>query len=189
MGNEKRIRDIMVPIEEYHTIGQEAELRAAMKIVKKDYEDMKAGKIAGFHKTLFVTGESGKIVGKLSMHDFVQGLIPDQAKAPELSRAYYSVLSSRALEVEEEIRDFQQRFEWLHSGFLGLIKQAAGKKVKEVMSPVHPVLKEEDTINHAIYAMFKEKVRRPLVVRDGQIVGVVDSIHIFNEFIELVAFE
>jgi CBS domain-containing protein len=189
MGDEKKIKDIMVPIEEYHTIDQDAELRVAMKIVKKDYEDLKASRIAGFHKTLFVTGANGKIVGKLSMHDFFQGLIPEHAKAPELSRAYYSVLSSRAIEVEEEIRDFQQRFEWLHHGFLELVKQAAGKKVREVMSPVHPVLKEEDSINHAIYAMFKEKVRRPLVIRDGQIVGVVDSIHIFNEFIELVGFE
>jgi len=189
MGEEKKIKDIMVPIEEYHTIDQEAELRAAMRIVKKDNEDLKAGKIRSFHKTLFVTGRKGKIVGKLSMHDFVQGLIPEQAKAPELSRAFYSVLSSRALEVEEEVRDFQQRFEWLHHGFLELVKQEGGKKVKEVMSPVHPVLKEEDSINHAIYAMFKEKVRRPLVVRHGQIVGVVDSIHIFNELIELVDFE
>jgi len=188
MADEKRVRDIMVPIEEYHTIDQDAELRVAIAIVKKDYEDLKEGKISGFHKTFFVTDAKGKIVGKLSMHDVIQGLIPEHAKAPELSRPYYSVLSSRAVEVEEEIRDFQQRFEWLHHGLLELIKQAAGKKVKEMMSPVHPVLKEKDTINHAIYAMFKEKVRRPLVIRDGQIVGVVDSIHIFNEFIELVDF-
>jgi CBS domain-containing protein len=188
MGEEKKVKDIMVPIEEYHTLDQHAELRVALQIVKKDFEDLKAGKINSFHKTLFVTGKNGKIVGKLSMHDFVEGLVPEHAKAPELSRAYYSVLSSRAMEVEEEIRDFQQRFEWLHRGFFELVKQEAGKKVKEVMSSVHPVLKEEDTINHAIYAMFKEKIRRPLVIRDGEIVGVVDSIHIFNELIETMDF-
>ena len=189
MEDEKKVKDIMVPVEEYRTISQEVELHVALNIVKKDSEDLKAGKISSFHKTLFVTGKNGKIVGKLSMHDFVQGLIPEQAKAPELSRAFYSVLSSRAMEVEEEVRDFQQRFQWLHHGFLELVRQEAGKKVKEVMSPVHPVLKEEDSINHAIYAMFKEKVRRPLVVRKGEIVGVVDSIHIFNELIDLIDVE
>jgi CBS domain-containing protein len=186
MGAERKVKDIMVPIEEYHTIDQNEELRVALQILRKDHEDLKAGKISDFHKTVFVTGKKGKIVGKLSMHDFIQGMVPEHAKAPELSRAYYSILSSRAMEVEEEVRDIQERFDWLHHDFLELVKQEAVKKVKEVMSPVHPVLKEEDGITHAIYAMFKEKIRRPLVIRNGEIVGVVNAVHIFQELIEAV---
>jgi len=186
MGDEKKVKEVMVPIDEYHKIDQETELRDALSIMKKDYEDMKAGKTSNFHKTLFVTDANGKIVGKLSMYDLVKGLVPEVAKKPELSRLYYSVLSSRAMEVADEVRDFQERFQWLHHGFEELIKQECGKKVREIMSPVHPVLREDDTINQAIYAIFKENVRQPLVVRDGEIIGLVDFIHIFDELMEIV---
>ncbi len=185
MSDEKRVGDIMIPIEEYHKVDQGAELRKALGLLKKDHEDMKVGKAGPFHKTLFVTDADDKVVGKLSMYDVVKGLVPEMAKKPEMSRALYSVLSSRALEVADEVRDFQDRFEWLHHGLHELIRQESGKKVGNIMSPVHPVLKEKDTINQAIYAIFKENVRQPLVARDGKIIGVVDSIHIFDELIEI----
>ncbi len=185
MSDEKRVRDIMIPIAEYHKVDQGAELRQALGLLKKDYEDMKAGKAGPFHKTLFVTDTNNKIVGKLSMYDVVKGLVPEMAKKPEMSRALYSVLSSRAMEVADEVRDFQERFKWLHHGLHELIRQEGGKKVGDIMSPVHPVLKEDDSINQAIFAIFKENVRQPLVIRDGETIGVVDSIHIFDELIEI----
>ena len=54
------------------------------------------------------------------------------------------------------------------------------------MSDVYPLLTEEDTINHAIYIMFKEGVRQPLVVKDGEVIGVVTLKAIFDEMIELL---
>jgi predicted transcriptional regulator len=53
------------------------------------------------------------------------------------------------------------------------------------MTPVHPILKEEDTINQAIYLMFKESVRQPIVVRKGEMVGVVDLMRVFSELLEI----
>ncbi|MFZ0448969.1 MAG: CBS domain-containing protein [Desulfatiglandaceae bacterium] len=185
MSDEKRVKDIMIPIEEYRKIDQGAPLRQALGLLKKGHEDMKAGKAGLFHRTLFVTDAKNRIVGKLSMYDVVKGLVPEMARKPEMSRALYSVLSSRALEVADEVRDFQDRFKWLHHGFKDLVRQESGKKVGDIMSPVHPVLKEEDSINQAIYAIFKENIRQPLVARDGEITGVVDSIHIFDELMEI----
>ena len=53
------------------------------------------------------------------------------------------------------------------------------------MDKVHPILKEEDTINQAIYLMFKENVRQPLVVRKGEIVGVINLMRVFSELLEV----
>jgi hypothetical protein len=122
-------------------------------------------------------------VGKLSLYDFVRGLVPEKAKAPDLSRVYYRALSSRAAEVADEVGAVQERFEWLNHTFLDLVKQETQKKVREVMAPVHRLLEEEDTINKAIYVMFKENIRQPGVVRDGKLVGLVNLIDIFSELI------
>ena len=185
MGSEKRrVKDIMSPITEYNKIDAEAPLCEALDRLKIYNEKIKAG-ITGIHKTMLVTDVSGRIVGKLSLYDFVNGLVPEPAKEEKISRKFYSVLSSRALEVADEIKEMQERFQWLHSSFFDLVKQEVRKKVKDVMSPVSLLLKEEDTINKAIYVMFSENVRQPMVVRDGEIVGVVNLLGIFTELLEI----
>ena len=97
------------------------------------------------------------------------------------------MLSSRSLEVAEEVSDFQEHFKWLSSTFCELVKQEAHKKVRDVMNPViESVLIEEDKLNQAIYVMFKEDVRQQLINREGKIVGVVNLNAIFSELLEVV---
>jgi len=183
---DKRVKDILIPIEEYEAVSIDSQLCDALAILKRNYEQIKKSRKGELHTTIFIRDHEGKIVGKISMYDLVKGLVPESVKGPEMSRAYYSVLSSRVLEVSREVSEVQARFKWLHSSFFELIKQEARKPVKDVMSDVYPLLTEEDTINHAIYIMFKEGVRQPLVVKDGEVIGVVTLKAIFDEMIELL---
>ena len=45
MREEKRVKDIMVPIEEYDKVDVEAQLSDALAILKKNHENLKAGTI------------------------------------------------------------------------------------------------------------------------------------------------
>ena len=120
MGDEKTVKDIMNPIEEYDTVDVEAQLCDALAILKANHEKLKSGAIGKFHKTIFVTDASKKIVGKVSMYDLIRGMVPESAKKPELFSA--RAISSRALEVAEQIGEFQERFRWLGSTFFELVK-------------------------------------------------------------------
>jgi CBS-domain-containing membrane protein len=182
MGNDKRVKDVMNPIAEYDTVDVDAKLCDAFAVLKRNYERTKQG--GTYHKTLFVTDPSKKIVGKLSMYDLIRGLVPEHAKSPELFSA--RAISSRAQEVADQVGDFQERFKWLHSTFADLVKQEAHRKVKDIMSEVHPVLKEDDKMNLAIYVLFRQGVRQQLVERDGKIVGVMNLMVLLNEFLETV---
>jgi predicted transcriptional regulator len=53
------------------------------------------------------------------------------------------------------------------------------------MTPLHPLLQEDDTINKAVYVMFKENVRQPAVVRNEKIVGIVNMIDVFSVLLEV----
>jgi len=187
MGEDKSVRDIMALIEEYDTIHSEACLADAMKMLKENYRKIDSDMPGNYHKTLLVQDADKKIIGKLSVFDLIRGLVPEPAKKPEHSRAYYSVLSSRTLEVAEQVGDVQERFKWLHTSFFELVKQESQKKVKDVMSPVHPLLEEDDTINKAIYIMFKEHIRQPMVMRKDEIVGMVNIMDIFPVLLEIAA--
>ncbi|RLB38089.1 MAG: hypothetical protein DRH20_06480 [Deltaproteobacteria bacterium] len=186
MDTEKRVRDIMAPIEEYETIPVDGKLGDALAVLKRKHEAQKGDAGGVGHRTFFVTNSRGKIIGKLSIYDLIRGLVPESSKKPDHSRIFYSVLSGRAMEVSDEVGDFQRRFQWIRSSFFDLVKQEAGKSIGEIMSPVHPLLAEDDTINQAIYVMFKEGIRQPLVSRKDRIVGVVDFNHIFEELIRIV---
>jgi predicted transcriptional regulator len=96
-------------------------------------------------------------------------------------------LDSRALEVADEIGEFQERFKWLHTSFFDLVKQEAHKKVKDIMSPFQTVLMEDDKMNLAVYVLFKEGVRQQLITRDGEPVGVINLMCVFRELLETVS--
>ena len=81
----------------------------------------------------------------------------------------------------------QERFKWLHTSFFDLVKQESQKKVKDVMSPIHPLLEEDDTISKAIYIMFKEHIRQPMVMRKNEILGIVNIMDIFPVLLEIAA--
>jgi len=185
MAEERRVKDIMAHIDEYQTVDMDAPLCDMLGLLRMDSERIQAGIPGKYHKTILVTDASKNIVGKLSLFDLVRGLVPETAKKPELSRMYYRTLSSRSQEVAEEVGAVQQRFQWLNTTFLDLVKQETQKKVKDVMSDVFPLLHEDDSINKAIYVMFKENIRQPAVVRDDRIVGIVNLSDIFPVLLEI----
>ncbi len=178
----KLVKDIMNPIEEYDKIDPEAGLCDALAILKRNYEKTKAG--GSYHKTLFVTDAAGKIIGKLSMYNLIRGLVPESAKTSESDIA--RVASSRALEVADQIGEIQERYKWLHTSFVDLVKQEAHKKVKDIMSPVRPLLKEDDPMNQAVFVLFKDGVRQQLVERNGKIVGVINLFVVLNQLLDAV---
>jgi CBS domain-containing protein len=185
MREEKKVKDLMVPIEEYEKLDGEAHLCDALAVLKRNYENAKTCEPGRFHKTIFVTDRSGKIVGKISMYDLIRGLVPESSKQFDTRDKGRSVRSSRLWDVEEKAAELTERFGWLTRTFVDLVKQEAQKKVKDIMGPVHPILKEEDTVNQAIYLMFTENVRQPLVVRKETVVGVVDLYRVFSELLEI----
>ncbi len=185
MGDEKRVKDIMTHIDEYERLDQDARLCDALAILRRKFEQTGGTAPGILHKTLIVTDSSKEIVGKLSIYDFIRGLVPEHAKKPEYSRSFYNMLASRAQSVADEVSAMQESFQWLHTTFFDLVKKETQKRVRDVMSATHPLLKEEDTLNKAIYVMFKEDIRQPMVVKEGKIVGMVSMMDLFPELLEI----
>ncbi|MGM0681210.1 MAG: hypothetical protein ACQES8_03145, partial [Thermodesulfobacteriota bacterium] len=126
MGNgyeEKTVEDIMRPIEEYDLVDSNillCNVLFSLKRVGKDEDNENSARKKN-HKTLLVTDEAGKIVGMLGMYDYIRALVPEPVKKMKFSRSYSSLLSSRALEVEEEVSKMKQEHQWLHTSFVDLV--------------------------------------------------------------------
>jgi CBS-domain-containing membrane protein len=185
MAVERQVKDVMALVEEYQTVDADAPLCDVLGMLRKDYEKIQAKVPGRYHKTVLVTDALMQIIGKVSPYDLIRGLVPEVAKKPESSKSYYRALSVRFDEVANEVSAVQERFKWLNNTFMDLVKQETQKKVRDVMSPIHPLLHEQDSLNLAVYVMFKEDVRQPAVVRDGRVVGIVNLIDIISELLEI----
>jgi CBS domain-containing protein len=186
---EKHVKDIMAHVDEYNQVNAEARLCDALFILRQNHENLQRDPTGKYHKTLLVKDESGKIVGKLSVYDLIRGLVPDHARETEHSRSYSGRMSSRAARVEQEVAQTMEGYQWLHTKFFDLVVQETQKKVRDVMSSLDPLLKENDTINKAIYVIFKENIRQPAVVRDEKIVGIINIMDIFPILLEIAGDE
>ncbi len=179
MQPEVKVKDIMARIEEYDTINCDAPLCEAVALLRRNYERIQSGHLGKFHKTLLVTDEKGEICGKLSVFDLVRGLVPEKAKEPVASRTLYSLMSGRSSAAVDVVQRLRERFDWLEKSFSDLVQDETRKKIKDVMSPIHPLLEEEDTLSKAVYVMFRDNTRQLLVVRGNTIVGVINLMDIF----------
>lgn len=185
MAETKTVKEIMSPIEEYDMVQEDDRLCEALRIIRDNHRKIESHQGGNYHKTLFVKDSAGNIVGKLSVYDLIRGLVPESVRKAGDPKERYRGISHKEAETAEEIAEVQERFQWLETSFFELVQKESQRKVKDVMSPIHPLLKEDDTINRAIYVMFRENIRQPMVVREGKIVGVVAIMDIFPELLEI----
>jgi hypothetical protein len=185
MKKEKKVKDIMVPIEKFDTIDVDAPLCEGLLKLKQHYDLYRPQSVARFNKSIFVVDRTKKIIGKLSMFHFIRALVPKESRGDE-PKTVQTMLSSRVKEVQSEISKIQERFYWVNRRFSDLVHQEAQKSIRECMAPAHAVLKEDDTLNWAIYNMFKLNVRELLVCRDTVVTGVLNFTNIFDELMEIV---
>ncbi len=121
---------------------------------------------------------------EFAVYDLIRGLVPEKTKKNEHPKSFYNMLTLWAQSVADELSAMQERYQWLHTASFGFVKQETRKLGRDVMSQTHPP-DGEDTLNKAIHVMFKEDIRRPMIVKDGEIVSIVSIMDIFPELPEI----
>ncbi len=184
MNNQVRLKDIMIPINEYGTVHVKSNLGTVLGILKRKYEVVESGGAGVFHKTIFVTDDAKRIIGKVSAYDLIRGLVPEASKEPKICKKFI-----RAREPAIEASKRQEQLAWLSSVFSDLVAQEACKKIEDIMSPIYPPLNVERSINVAIYIMFSKSIRNLLVEQEGKVVGVINLTSIFHELLKVPVLE
>lgn len=154
---EKKVKDVMVPVQDYATVFLENSLRDAMFVLKSTFD---AGCTAGSqaHRSVLVFDNKKTLVGTLSFKDVI-GTLHIPGEVPE---------------------------SW-DGVFTSLCLSQAGKKVKDVMSPIGSgFVNADDGILDAIYLLMNKDLELVPVLENGNVVGMVRAVEIFKEVSELV---
>ncbi|MDO9566040.1 MAG: response regulator [Candidatus Desulfaltia sp.] len=164
---EKRVMDIMVPIQDYTALSMESTVREAIDKLKESFSSkILTGKIMGReHHFLLALDDRGKVSGVLSITDLLKAVIP----------AY---IRSSGAAVTDSIR-YSSMF-WAGM-FSREVKQLSEKKIKEIMSPAPVTIEGGANLIEAAYMMLKNKEHLLVVVTLGKVEGVIREQDLFIE--------
>jgi len=172
------VKDLMVRLEEYATINEDATLYDAVIELEKAQAEYEKSHKTYRHRAVLVYNKSGKIVGKLSQLDLLRSLEPkyNQAAA-ESGRMMASGFSRNFL------RSLLQQFSLWDKPLADICKKAAHHLVKD-----HMYIPEEgefvdadDSLDVAINQLVLGHHQSLLVVRNKQIVGILRLTDVFRE--------
>ncbi len=166
-NTERKVKDLMLPIEDYGSVSQEQPLVDAFEILDRTG-----------HRAVMVLDGDKKAVGVLSVREILLGLdLKAKSIDPKnLGNTWFTA---------ETFKDYPVFYD--HSEFTGQFKARAAKKVKEVMMPIEVTISEEATLAEAVHVMVNENIGR-LAVRasGGEIVGMLRIMEIFNELKKVI---
>lgn len=164
-AGEKRVMDVMIPVEDYNTLTEEDTVGDAIAKLKESFSPaISTSRIMELGpRSLLVFDYTGRVNGLLTSMDLLVGIIPGYLKDSKVSMA-------------DSVR-YSPMF-W-NGVFKREVQNIARKKIKEIMSPAPLTIEGETNLMEAAYMMVKNNVMRLVVVRLGKVIGVIRDQDLF----------
>jgi CBS domain-containing protein len=155
--SETIVRDIMIAIDSYSTVNDDADLEEAVKVLHKSFYRDDNGITYG-HRSVLVINKAGELTGILTIQGILKAIDKELPGLGLPPGDLYSELT-------------------LRHGMLAHIP------VRKAMSPVaKATVKDDDTAGQAIHKLLKSAVNILPVLSEGKVVGILRSI----DFLQIV---
>jgi CBS domain-containing protein len=165
MPNDKKVKDLMIPLEDYPHIPYWFTLRQSMAIVREA-----AIKFEGSFepRAVLVFDEKYQLLGILTLRDIIRGLEPNFLKETSFVKMDPSLTVLMGDLFGPQMKENSQR------------------PVSDVMSPIQVTVDGDAPIAKALYLMIKENVGQMPVIIDSKVVGMVRLSELFGEVAKMV---
>lgn len=171
-------RDIMVPLEEYAVVDEDATMVEALQVLERAQDKVPEGKHP--HRAVLVRGKNGAIKGKLGHHAFLAGL------EPRYGRLSSSSALSQSGFTPEYLNSIMEGMSLWNEDFNQYVRRARVTKVADVMVPIKEHVKIDDPIGEVLHMLITHNNLSLIVTDDGQPVGVVRLSDVFSVITKLI---
>jgi CBS domain-containing protein len=161
----KMVKDLMLPLDEYAVVSQDASLVEAVLALEEAQKRVKPGRQP--HRAVLAVDEHGRIVGKLGHLGFLKALEPRYDAFGDLGTL------SRAGLSRDFIAATMSHMELWKEGFLDLGHRARVTRLRDVMRPATESIPEDASIGEALHAILVHQVLSLLVTRGSDVVGIL----------------
>jgi predicted transcriptional regulator len=172
--DEIKVKDAMVPLEEYTTVSHEATLYDAILALDAARRRPNDGKSE--HRSVVILDENKKVVGKLTYRDILVGLEPRYDKIGDVQKMRRFGLSG------EFVTFMRSHFGLWEGSFRDLCQKAVRTKVTDVVKvPSADIyVDEECEIVEAVHQLMVGTDVSLLVTRSDEVVGILRLIDAFD---------
>ncbi|UCG84870.1 MAG: CBS domain-containing protein [Gemmatimonadota bacterium] len=170
----KQVREVMVPIDQYPSVRDNATLAEAIAVI--DSARLDVGGRKSQPRLLLVFDEIQLLVGYVRRRDIMRGLEPQ-------------FLVSQPLEYRKMRFDVPADPNLTELPFdrtVSRIRQQAGKPVSDVMLPIPTTINADDHLMKAIHEMVTLNLYLIPVIDKKRLVGVVRSVDMIHELAQLL---
>ena len=165
MSETKKVKELMIPLEDYPHIPYWFTLRQAIAIVREA-----AIKFEGSFepRAVLVFDEKYQLMGILTLRDIIKGLEPRFMHETAMVKA-------------------DPNLTVLMGDIFGPgMREASQKPVSEVMSPIKVTVQGNDPLAKAIFLMIQENVGAMPVIQNSKVAGMVRLSDLFKEISDMV---
>ncbi|MFW5930108.1 MAG: CBS domain-containing protein [Desulfosalsimonas sp.] len=174
------VREIMVPLEEYATIHQDASLFDAVMALEKAQAEYRRPSSGYLHRAILVYDDKGRVVGKLGQLDILRSLEPKykQAAASDSGRMMASGFSQQFL------RNMVKQFSLWDKPMADICKKATQIKTRHCMHVPGEgeFVNDDDSLDVAIHQLVLGHHQSLLATNNkGLIVGILRLTDVFKQ--------
>lgn len=164
------VKDLMVPIEEYTRVPEDASLYDVIKVLEQAMFGSVADTSRPKDRAVMVQAKDGRVLGKLSLWDVLHGLEPRYA------------LPFEPLVMVDEY------FTWTHSMFANLAQKARATTVKNLIREHSrgELIDENASIDAAVHQLVHGRLPSLLVMRGKNVVGILRLVDVFKAVSEII---
>lgn len=169
----KRVREIMLPLEEYAVVGEDATvldalqaLRAAQGVLPPDRQP---------HRAVLVRNRRGGIIGKVHYFAFLRAMLPERANLQAREALKRAGVGADLQESSLRMLDL------LAGDLVDLCQRARSVLVRDVYSSATVSIQESATIPDAIAEFLAHQTHSLLVRRREETVGILRLSDLFDE--------
>lgn len=170
-----KIGDLVVPLNEYAIISEEASIFDAVSALEKAQEDFDSKRYR--HRAILVIDKNKNVVGKLSQLDILRSLEPkyEGLKSEGPGMAKYGFSKEFLMSMLETYRMFDKPFD-------DICRKASQEKVTKYMHrPTDgEYIDEEASLDEAVHLLVVGHHQSLLVTRQGKIVGILRLTDVFG---------
>lgn len=169
----KKVRDVMIPIEDYSMVREDQPLKDAVMKLRKVYCQIEDGACteAG-HRTALVVDARGELVGILDFKSILAVLVPEIAGGVTAKLETLGVTMAFA---EADALDMDEA----RAGFRARVLRNAETRVKDVMLNLRGTIHADLDLMDGLKLMYQNKVVVLPVFRDSELVGVLRDSDLF----------
>lgn len=173
--NEVTVKDLVVDLDEYACVEEDATLFDAVMTLERAWEDFNKSPFK--HRYVLVLNPAGDVVGRISQWDILRSLEPGYNNLGE--RVGLSRFGFRPEVLMKPLREFGL---W-QNPLDDICRKAADVKVRDIMYAPSPdqYIDESASLQQAIHFLVVGRHRTLLVRREGKVIGVLRLSDIFMD--------